>query len=399
MKKEQVKIFLSYSWSNKEEANKIDNFFKSKGIILLRDIRDINFKDDIKKFMENIKSCDFVISLISDKYLKSVNCMYETLQLIKDENYKNRILPVIYNGEENNSNIYSSRGRLSYIKFWTEEFKNLSNDMEDVSPDDSIEIAKDLKLYKAIKGDIGAFLSELANMKNETFVDLEKNQFKELIDEINNFKVNNYTHDFSKTNDSIIKNINNYVYKDNAKHIEVKGTYNENHFYGENKGDNNKDIDNSIKAKEVDESKEHDKNIFNNLDSLMSENFIKEFLIKLGYDCYHKDDKNVVDIYVCEANNTKNKYLNEKINDKHSSFLDSLNKKLFKFLTLNFFVCDNNQEERCLYPEKNGDKNYKATQEEMKFYDEKGNELGLLIAEVKEKYREYRLTIKKELYL
>ena len=37
-------IFISYCWSNEKEADEIDLFFKSKGVELKRDKRDLEFK-------------------------------------------------------------------------------------------------------------------------------------------------------------------------------------------------------------------------------------------------------------------------------------------------------------------------------------------------------------------
>lgn len=46
---------------------------------------------NIVEFMKEIKQVDFVITLISDSYLKSKNCMFEVFQLISNDNYKDRI--------------------------------------------------------------------------------------------------------------------------------------------------------------------------------------------------------------------------------------------------------------------------------------------------------------------
>ncbi len=51
--------------------------------------------------------------LISDDYLKTSNCMFEVLEFIKDENYRNRIIPIIFGS----TNIFSPEGRIYYLNY------------------------------------------------------------------------------------------------------------------------------------------------------------------------------------------------------------------------------------------------------------------------------------------
>ena len=46
----QKKIFLSYSWNDKETVDKIDNGFKAIGIQLTRDIRDLHSYQSIPEY-------------------------------------------------------------------------------------------------------------------------------------------------------------------------------------------------------------------------------------------------------------------------------------------------------------------------------------------------------------
>lgn len=45
--------------------------------------------------MQSIVNMDYVVFLISDSYLKSANCMYEVLEVMKDKNYKEKIFPAV----------------------------------------------------------------------------------------------------------------------------------------------------------------------------------------------------------------------------------------------------------------------------------------------------------------
>jgi hypothetical protein len=67
------KLFLSYCHSDSFIANIIEenlNKQTKRRISISRDIRDIQYKDNIEKFMQTIEQHDFTITIISDKYLK-----------------------------------------------------------------------------------------------------------------------------------------------------------------------------------------------------------------------------------------------------------------------------------------------------------------------------------------
>ena len=60
-----------------------------------RDIRDVAYKDSFRSFMESIREHEYVIMLISDRYIKSVNCMHEVTEVLKDSRFKEKLLFII----------------------------------------------------------------------------------------------------------------------------------------------------------------------------------------------------------------------------------------------------------------------------------------------------------------
>lgn len=95
-----------------------------------RDIRGLKFKDSIKSFMDSIGRHDFVISIISDNYLKSVNCMYEISEVMRLREYKEKMLLVILRDSDIEllpirsdvpahfaANIYSMDEQINYIYY------------------------------------------------------------------------------------------------------------------------------------------------------------------------------------------------------------------------------------------------------------------------------------------
>lgn len=109
----KITMFVSYCQKDKIYADYIDLFFKDNDISILRDIRDIGNWKSIKSYMELIRDVDYAILIISDNYIKSFNCMYEVLEVMKDKNYQNKIFPVVVE-----TGIYSAKERIPYVKYW-----------------------------------------------------------------------------------------------------------------------------------------------------------------------------------------------------------------------------------------------------------------------------------------
>ena len=67
---------------------------------IIRDSSHLEIGDRISKFMDRIAEGDFVIAVISDKYLKSPFCMYELFHIYrncaeKPERFLKRVIPLI----------------------------------------------------------------------------------------------------------------------------------------------------------------------------------------------------------------------------------------------------------------------------------------------------------------
>ena len=60
--------------------------------------------------MNSIEKHDYVITLISDRYLKSRNCMYEMLEVVKDSNFSKRLIFIVIS--EKDRSLYKSEQEL-----------------------------------------------------------------------------------------------------------------------------------------------------------------------------------------------------------------------------------------------------------------------------------------------
>ncbi|NNE76413.1 MAG: toll/interleukin-1 receptor domain-containing protein, partial [Pricia sp.] len=82
-----VAIYISYAWGSESEATAetIEAEFQKRGLSIIRDKNHLGYKGRIKDFMEQIGRSKYVILVISNKYLHSINCMFELVQIFKNQ--------------------------------------------------------------------------------------------------------------------------------------------------------------------------------------------------------------------------------------------------------------------------------------------------------------------------
>lgn len=173
-------LFISYSWGDSKIADQIDIAFQPTGLFIKRDVREIEYKGNIKEYMEQIRKTDYSLLIISDSFLKSANCMYEVLEFIKDINYKDKILPIIVDGTK----IFKADDRLEYIKYWGQKHSELNEKLKEVNTTDTLELYKDLKHIENIRSSIDEFMGYLAGINCHTISLLQKQNYRPLFKHI-----------------------------------------------------------------------------------------------------------------------------------------------------------------------------------------------------------------------
>jgi tetratricopeptide (TPR) repeat protein len=177
----QPKVFLSYSWKNKDVADIIDKDWEAVGISLTRDVRGLKFKQDIKHFMRSVKQSDRVILLISEAYLQSQNCMYEALEMLNDERFKEKILPILVG----DTKIHDPISRAKYIKYWEQKADELNESIKLLSDlDGTAGLQRDLSHYRRIRQSIDRFTTEIQDMLCASWPATKANNYTELYEHI-----------------------------------------------------------------------------------------------------------------------------------------------------------------------------------------------------------------------
>ena len=113
------RIFLSYSWDDKTEANHIDNIFMRFNIELTRDIRDLKYDVNIHAFMDNLQKHDKLLLFVSDSYLRSVNCMYEAAKAL---DIPEKIVIIVKEGV----NLWDVGYKAELLSYWEQEYQKTS---------------------------------------------------------------------------------------------------------------------------------------------------------------------------------------------------------------------------------------------------------------------------------
>jgi internalin A len=169
-------VFISYAWDkgNSEAiANTIDQYFQAQGVTLIRDTRDLKLGDSAKEFMQWIGRGKCIIAVISDRYLKSRNCMYELVQINENartnEAFRDRVFPVVLPCAK----IYDILDSMDYIDYWDQKISALDRRLkQSMSSANRTRAQSELNLFTQIRATIDTLTTNLYDMKT-TNLDME----------------------------------------------------------------------------------------------------------------------------------------------------------------------------------------------------------------------------------
>ena len=159
-------VFISYAWGSEREAivNQMDAALQKREIKIIRDKRDLGYKGSVKEFMERIGQGNCVIVVISDKYLRSPNCMFELVEIAENKQFHDRVFPIVLA----DANIYDAVKRIEYVKHWEVKRAELAKAMKTLDPANLQGIRDDMDLYDRIRDKISGLTSILKDMNTLT---------------------------------------------------------------------------------------------------------------------------------------------------------------------------------------------------------------------------------------
>jgi internalin A len=170
----QPTIYISYAWGDARETGTsrediVDRLYRSLTInsySVKRDKMDLGYKGLISEFMQEIGQGDLVVVVISDKYLKSPFCMYELLEISRNEGLHDRLFPLVLE----DAAIRSTADCLAYIRHWKKEFDRLTPLVKDLTEVLAAEGGsfQEYKKYQDITQNADHLLTYLANINSQT---------------------------------------------------------------------------------------------------------------------------------------------------------------------------------------------------------------------------------------
>jgi len=179
---------VSYSWGDDSPAGKerglvVEKFCqlaKEKGIGILRDTQDLRLGDQLSPFMRRIGLGDKVFVIISDKYLKSPNCMYELFEIWRNSRQEaDEFLRRVRIYSTSCAEIFSVTGRLNYAIHWKNEHDAIKATISKHGA--NVLGEEDFKAFKRMDefaGRVGDILAAVANVIHaRKFEDLEQYGF------------------------------------------------------------------------------------------------------------------------------------------------------------------------------------------------------------------------------
>jgi len=182
MQEYEQAVFISYAWGGEREeiVNQIDQALQQRGIKIIRDKRNLGYKGSIIGFMERIGRGNCIIVIISDKYLRSPNCMFELVEIAENKGFHDRIFPVVLA----DADIYDPVKRIAYVKHWEIKRAELAEAMKSLDPANLQGIRDDMDLYDRIRDKISGLASILKDMNTLTPEMHRDSDFSELYDSI-----------------------------------------------------------------------------------------------------------------------------------------------------------------------------------------------------------------------
>lgn len=193
---QEKNLFLSYCQKDSDIANLIEDgltpYISGKAKIS-RDIRDVEYHESFKKFMQTIESHDFVIMIISDNYLKSRNCMFEVEEVIKDSQFHKKLAFIVLSDEDIQyyrnqivssvgAKIYSLEGQTEYSLYWKQVENNLQKQIDALGdPTRAIYQIKEKRIVQKILLDLPEFMEFVRDIKGLPLSEHIENKFRDIV--------------------------------------------------------------------------------------------------------------------------------------------------------------------------------------------------------------------------
>lgn len=179
-------IFLSYTNQDKAIVDKIDQCLQNYGYEVVRDIRNLSSWDNLDQFMRSIRKCDYVVPIVSDAYLRRENCLYEIMQLLKDEEYQKKTFPVVIEFPTGSGqSMFKPFYILSIVNHWQDEANQFEEALAKIKRENSAELDKRYRQLKQMAQNASEFLDRFFREYLSEVIIPEKTEVSKVAETIN----------------------------------------------------------------------------------------------------------------------------------------------------------------------------------------------------------------------
>ncbi len=128
----QVQYAVSYAWDSvsPDLVDQLCTAAEARGIRMLRDTKDVGIGDSLSKFMQQLATQDRVFVILSEKYLKSPNCMFELFEIWRHaKGDEERFAQTVRLYRQKDADIFSIEARLAHADYWQERVNKLQSSL------------------------------------------------------------------------------------------------------------------------------------------------------------------------------------------------------------------------------------------------------------------------------
>lgn len=175
------KVYISYSWkepSNHIVMNNLVPAFISNNIEFALDKNDCNYLDNIPEFEERIGRGEFIVAVISDAYVHSIQCMYEVACIFENGNVRERLRPLCFDDVKRNDNDYYK----DIVNYWGNKMSETRVNIAQIGDPADRLLGTELKYLEKICRYIDVFFKYLRSTNTCSLTEMGKNQFEKLIE-------------------------------------------------------------------------------------------------------------------------------------------------------------------------------------------------------------------------
>jgi tetratricopeptide (TPR) repeat protein len=172
----------AYENSRDEIVKKICEQLQQNNLRPIEYKTDVDYKTDLRGFMLDIAYGDFVIPLVSKKYLTSEYCMFEAISFLNrnPKDFEEKVFPIVLQ----DANIFSDDVHIEYVSYWDDTYNNLSNKLKGKDPTKLMSLYEKAKTFREISNNIDEFLARIAGLAQLSNKTIKENNYQAVIDAI-----------------------------------------------------------------------------------------------------------------------------------------------------------------------------------------------------------------------